>query len=147
MEAVTVYKAADGSTHATPEAATARDALVAAVADAMALLRTPSDAQQRAMSGGAHYLSHAPAAVVQVRARLLELAARQMPSYARTHPHLFRSEVPTLNNFIGRILDDVSGPLNDAWGRLMRIGEDGREWEQPYFVLHPPTNAKPGPTA
>jgi len=38
----------------------------------------------------------------------------------------------------GRILDDIGGPIADAWLSLMRFDFDtGREYDQPYYAIHP----------
>ena len=45
-------------------------------------------------------------------------------------------------SWAGRFFDDSGGPLADAWARLSRIDERGREWQQPYYVDHPNPEAK-----
>jgi hypothetical protein len=40
-------------------------------------------------------------------------------------------------SYVGRVVSDTGGPLNDLWYRLMCTTNDGHEYEQPYFATHP----------
>ena len=41
-------------------------------------------------------------------------------------------------SIVGRVLDDNGGPIAKAWRQLSNYNFDlGREYQQPYFALHP----------
>lgn len=133
MKQIAKWQASDGSEWVLPEDAAKREDLLAAIADAMA----PLGAERRIRDG--QYVQHDPETVLGCRVAILRLAAKQFPGES-----IFRHEPPEeVHPFsiAGRILDDCGGPLNRAWGRFMRIDDQGREWEQPYFTTNPPADA------
>ncbi len=41
-------------------------------------------------------------------------------------------------SIVGRVVSEGSGPITNAWNQLGRFNFDlGREYDQPYFALHP----------
>jgi hypothetical protein len=145
MQSVTMYRSTDGAVWPTQAQAEASEALCAAVNDAMSPLVPPTAAHEAAMRGGAAYVRHDPARLLEARAALLKVAARALPYWAETRPELFnRPDVALSHNVLGRIISDCDGvkPLARAWGRLLCIDEEGREWEQPWYVEHPVEGAR-----
>lgn len=129
MLAITKYRALDGSEWNSSGECVARDTLVNAVKDAMSSLALPPRKIEPE-----EYFQHDPTAVVDCRCRILKLAAKEFPSF-----DCFRHEPPSEvhpRGIVGRILDDCGGPINTAWGRFMRIDDQGREWEQPYYAIN-----------
>ena len=130
MQIVTKYRAIDGSEWDTADQAMDRDNLCAAVADAIAELGEPLSS---AFFGGGGYRQHDLATVLSAKQRIVRLAKIHTGHGVFDHPaadiHPF--------SIAGQILDDVGGPLRKAWRRFMCIDDQGREWGQPYFGLHP----------
>lgn len=87
------------------------------------------------------YRQHPVVAVDLVKHALVALAERESPAIREVMEKARAQGLTNIDahpfSIIGRILDDMGGPLNAAWGRLMCIDEQGREWPQPYFALHP----------
>lgn len=141
MQTVTRYKADDGSEHATPEAASQRDADVAFVRDATAPLGPAKD-----LRSGAEYQQHRVSDVTAVKVRLLRRAAERDPLFAQWIARGKANGVSEADvhprSWAGRYFDDTGGPLAVAWGRLSCIDAQGREWQQPYYVEHPNPAAK-----
>lgn len=141
MQTVTRYKADDGSEHATPEAASQRDADVALVRDATAPLGPAKD-----LRSDAEYQQHRLSDVTAVKVRLLRRAAERDPMFAEWlasgKAKGVREADVHARSWAGRYFDDCDGPLAVAWARLGRIDAQGREWQQPYYVDHPNPAAK-----
>jgi hypothetical protein len=115
-----------------------RDRLIAAMDAALQPLGIRPDLDED------HYRQHDVALVNEARAQVLEAFARvnRDPRIRECTSMARAGELEPMAG-IGRWIDDAGpAPINRAWGRLMCIDKRGREWEQPYFVNHPPHNAK-----
>jgi hypothetical protein len=135
MKPITRYQADDGSIWETPEEATARDRLLAAIPEATAPLGPAPDDER--MGDGAGYRRHAPSDVLEVRRRLIALAREEFPDFAASNPEWFDPDEHPAWSFLGRVLGDGVSPLFAAWRRLMCTDDAGREWIQPYYVSRP----------
>lgn len=135
MEAITKYKAIDGSEWRTEKEAMSREALFAEIESVMAPL-----AGSLAIAGfdSDQFYQHEAKTVIACRVAILALAAREFPTFD-VFRHKPPEEVRPLS-IAGRILDDCGGPLNRAWARFARIDDLGREWQQPYFANNTPAN-------
>lgn len=140
MRPVTQYESNDGSIWSTEVEATKRDALLSAIADAMAPMgQRPNDRQ---FSDGRSYVQHAPEAVLQTKRKLVAIARKEHSWWFDDHPNINPDDVHPMG-IVGRILSDNPGPLNDAWYRLTCTDSQGREWRQTYYVAHPTPGATP----
>lgn len=76
-------------------------------------------------------------AVLGVQRDLVLMFEGMYPGMKDQHTEYARNAtVPAGMTLIGRYIDDCSiGPLRQAWGRLMRIDKQFREYEQPYFAI------------
>jgi hypothetical protein len=145
MKTITVYEANDGTRFDSQQQAEERDALIAAVADAVrgVLIERPADAL---FAHDRHYLPHPVERVQQYKAALLRLAGKE---FARrkdhTFDHIWQSPPEKVHrqSIVVRILDECVPPISAAWSRVTCIDPIGREWEQPYFADNPPKNATP----
>lgn len=129
---ITKYRTTDGTEFPTEQGAERHEALCQAIAEVM----RPLGASRELRADD--YVQHDPAAVIKARVGILALAAE------RADYPIFRHQPPEEvhpNSAAGRILDDVGGPLRDAWFRFRCTDEFGREWQQPYFAINTP--AKP----
>jgi hypothetical protein len=84
---------------------------------------------------GQGYVQHDPATVLEVKTRLLKIAY----PYFKWHD-VFRADPATVHpmGIAGRIISDSDiSPIRHAWNRLCCIDDQSREWDQPYFALHP----------
>lgn len=140
MQVVARFRAADGSEWPTPEAAAERDAAVACVCDAMAPL-----GPLRSL-GRDEYRQHRPTDVIVAKVRLLRSAAARDTMLAKwlakAKAQGVEEEAIHPFSWVGRYFDDTGGPFAAAWARIGRIDSQGREWQQPYFVDHPPAGAR-----
>jgi hypothetical protein len=130
MEAITKYKARDGSEWASEAEARATENLLDVVDEIMAPLGPPVSVRPE------EYVQHNAGTVLAARAAIVKLCAKRLPGFPIFH-HEPAEEVSPFS-VAGRILDDIGGPLSVAWCRFMKIDDQGREWEQPYFVLNTP---------
>lgn len=132
MKRVTRYEAHDGSQFKTASEAKAHEQLIAAVAELSKLLRpVPDDAD---FANGHGYVQQDEKQVQAYKRGLLLLAKGYGPRFAEG------AKTPDDVNpcgVVGRILDDVGGPINTAWRRLMNMDIHYREWGQGYFALNP----------
>lgn len=133
MRIVTHYQANDGTLWDVAEQAEKRDALVARIERAKALL-TPRPSDVR-FENGHGYVQQDPARVRLCKIDLLTIAS-ELSSY-----DVFRSNPDLVNprgSIAGRIIDDMDHPvLYNAWYRLMCMDDEYREWGQPYYATHP----------
>lgn len=132
MEAITKYRSIDGSEWNTADKAIERDRLCEKVNAAMRPL-------QKFTVEHHNFVQHKPDVVTKARVAIVRLAAIELPDF-KIFAHVPPAEVHPLS-LAGRILDDVGGPLRTAWFRFMCIDDLGREWEQSYYVKHPPEDA------
>lgn len=133
MKIVTMYEAVDGTQFRTAAEAERRDALISEIALALAPLgvRRPSAYE---------FIRHDAKVLRGVKGALLAIARRELPGFPDVWRHPDDEIAPL--GIAGRIINDAGpAPLDRAWYRLCCIDDEGREWEQPYFVAHPP---KPG---
>jgi hypothetical protein len=131
--AITKYVASDGSEWSHSDHAEERDQLCATVSEIMAPLG------ERPKLDEEHYHQHDPEVVIACRVAILKVCRKLYPTF-KVFYHEPLSEVHP-RSVVGRLLDDCGGPLNTAWGRFMCTDDQGREWQQPYYVANPPANA------
>lgn len=134
MKTITLYQAVDGSNWPTEAEALTRDALCAEVNEALTPLGPSTD---RRHDNGRAFIQHRAEDVLAVKRRVVELCARDIDHEVFGRP----AELVHVRGVAGRILDDTGGPLSVAWGRLARIDDFSREWEQQWFTLHPNPDA------
>ncbi len=136
MKQIAMYEADDGSRWKTAEEATARDAVLRAVEEAMAPLGPRPDF-------GPHdgYWPHTAEAIRKAKCSLLWITRGILPELfggrirlGMKFPDDFVAADP---GWYLRILDGTCTPLELAWGRMWSIDAEGHEWNQPYFALNP----------
>lgn len=127
------FVARDGAEFRTEGAAVEHEALIAACDYALLPLGVR---EIEGLRGGAGYVQHEMADFVEAKRRLLGLLAAAFPTYG--YESLDPATVSPMGS-VGRVASEAAAPLAKAWGRLGCIDAQGREWEQPYFALHPGT--------
>jgi hypothetical protein len=131
MRPITKYRADDGSEWDTADCARRRDSLHAAVTAALAGLGTwPA-------LGSKAYVQHRAATVRAARAMFAAVARAFEPTMLAEIPDDWHPDFGPW----GRILSDGDGPLARAYMRFACIDDAGREWQQPYFTSHTPSDA------
>lgn len=130
MKVITLYQAVDGSNWPTEAEALKRDALCAEVEQAMKPLGPSTD---RRHDNGRAFIQHRAEDVLAAKRDIVALCARDVDRTVFNRP----AELVHVRGLAGRILDDTGGPLSTAWGRLARIDDYAREWEQQWWVAHP----------
>lgn len=138
-EAFTKYRADDGSEFATMAQAVEHDALCREVDGLCAMLHpTPQGCD---FSNGDGYVRQSRAAALGFQRGLVAIARRYFNRddiYDRHFEHAARAQVPVGHTFVGRLINEgCPAVVWRAWSRLMCMGEDFREWGQPYFASHP----------
>ncbi len=129
MKKITKYQANDGSEWHSGAEAMERDKLIARVLVAMAPL---GDTPQCVMEQKG-YIQHDVAVVNNAKEAILQICRDQgMAENFEVFNH-HGSEVHP-RSIVGRILNDLGGPLDEAWSRFARIDAQGREHDQPYFA-------------
>ena len=130
MRLINKYQANDGSEWPTEELALKRDQLHAAVATAMA----PLGDTPQAVEYGKGWLQHDPETVAQAKDDILTLCRAHL-NLAAQYP-AFKAQGRDCHplSIVGRVLDDVGGPLGKAWSRFCRIDPEGREHQQCYYA-------------
>lgn len=86
---------------------------------------------------GETYVQHDRETLLSVKRRLFELV---LAKYGDSYPLWKEFDPDKVHPMsgVGRVLDDLGGPLASAWRRLSCYNFDnGREYEQPYFALNP----------
>ena len=134
MEAITKYRADDGSEFRTQAECLAHEALCAEIAAVVATLPPlPSDDGCR-FSNGHGFIQHDPANFYAARTSLLKIAQRVCP-----HKWIDQSLADSTvdSGWAGRIIGESSAPLNRAWYRVSCVDKNLREWGQPYYATHP----------
>lgn len=127
VEAITKYRAGDGSEWDTADDAEKRDRLNSEVASIEAMLGAGINSPDRRRQHNASVLSGAKQMTVL-------LCRREFPDQS-----VFQHEPSEIHpmSFAGRFLDDNGGPLRRVWWRFQCIDEEGREYEQPYYAINP----------
>ncbi len=126
MKPITVFVADDGTRFNTADAAIAHERLCVRCREIEALLGPhPTDSGER--------IKHPRLAAY--REAVVTLCCELFPRESVfTHPaaaiHPF--------SYAARFLSDAApSPVSHLWYRLMCVGDDGYEYEQPFFALHP----------
>jgi hypothetical protein len=131
MRPMTIYVADDGSRWDDAEKAQQRDMLHAACQEIL-LMMPP---RPGTVDG---YIQHDRETVMRVKLRTLQLAQRELDPCNRTAWFKDLDKVSmSAGGLMARIISEAGGPLNKVWWRLNCIDAHMREWEQPYFALHP----------
>jgi hypothetical protein len=131
MKTITLYQAVDGSNWPTEAEALKRDTLCAQVNEAMSAVRARPKVLDA--GNGDFFLQQDRDKVLSAKQAIVEVTGHDVFKHpaADIHPQ----------SFAGRLLDDMGGPLRDAWWRLSCIDLQWREWDQPYYVNNPEENA------
>lgn len=140
MEAITQYRAIDGSIWNDEATAIGRDELVTCV-DAVMLPLGPKWVEKECdHANGGGYIQHNPNTVADVHSELLRLARKSSKRFDEwVTKQVTKYDVNPADigpDWCGRMLDS-DGPLSSGFYRLMCIDKKGREWGQPYYALHP----------
>lgn len=137
MRPVTQYEASDGSIWHTESDALFRDTLCEKVKKAMTPLGDRPELPHCGFENGDGYYQHAQSEVRRAKENLLAL----VKEYGWEWEGLKNAKCPQIDvgaDWFARILDGCQQvPLTRAYGRLMCIDNQGREWGQPYFTSHP----------
>lgn len=132
MRTATAYIANDASVFWSRTECEAHERLCAEVAAAIAPLGSLE-------VSGPRWFQHDPAKVREAQRAFLAVAMR----HGNTHAWFAQVLTATGNGpcdggYFGNLTRILDGkPWDAALGRLSRIGADGREWEQPYYMTHP----------
>lgn len=130
-----VYAAQDGSAFYSRAQAEAHEHKIEECERALGLL---ADAEpfKDGMRSGAGYVQQKRWRVEACKRILVVLLDEEFP-----YLKVLEWEAQSPWGMAGRAASEGSKPLALAWSRLARIDEQGREWEQPYFAMNPPSNA------
>lgn len=94
---------------------------------------------------GKEFYQHQPKDVLAVQSALAILAQTILGKGVKKDVDqiLIATKPMGRYSWLGRYLSDTSeaAPIDRAWGRLSCIDEEFREWEQPYYTTHTPTDA------
>lgn len=142
MQAITKYKANDGSEWDEPEKAVRRDHLIADVDDVMVSLNPcPDDTN---FANGHGYVQQDAEQIAKVKANLFTIANQdgilkwwiddQKARHGKTDDFLIND---THASWYCRMLDGSHRPLERAYSRLCNIDDECREWGQQYFANNP----------
>lgn len=141
MEEITKYRAMDGSEWTTPEQALAHEQVIESVNAAMEPLgKRPDDC---AFTNGEGYIQHDKADVLKSRLAIHDLAKagplkRWIEDQKAIHGKTdYQLAVEVHPSWQMRMLDGGCSPLECAYGRLLCIDDQCREWGQPYYASHP----------
>lgn len=129
MRPVTRWQSDDGNEYGTEAECIAHEALDAKVAAIMAPL------PKRPKLGDGQFFRHADTApIIAARLALVELAG-EMTDDVRP---MLASGNPMLDYGLDKMMGERhGGEISCAWGRLVIIDRQGREWSRPYYALHP----------
>lgn len=142
MKRVQRFQTDDGKIFLDEAAAVKHEILLQAIDHAMSPLPPLSDGDRHLMTQGAAYRQHMVGSVLLARLAMIEIAKVQFASFFRSNPEWFEHSIQCSSSMLSRIIQDGDSPLNTSWFRLICIDKQGREWEQPYFVSHPPSAAR-----
>lgn len=129
MKMITQYQANDGTIFSSEEECLAHESFCAEIDLIMIRLNQIEDDSFR--DNDTDFIQQDPSIFFNVRNDLLLLARR-----LTTHPWIDQSIVdPSVHpSYAGRIIDEISRPLNKAWYRIQCTDKYCREWQQPYFA-------------
>lgn len=134
MQEITKFKADDGTEFDSKSACLAHEALCAEIAEVMATLpKRPNDDGCR-YSNGHGYLQHKPETFWKARDALLRIGNRLSPHKWFEQALADRT---VHASWCGRLIDETSRPLANAWYRIYCTDQELREWGQPYFAMNP----------
>jgi len=136
IQSQTFYIAEDGDKFDSAEKCTAHENLVERIRKIMEPLKIPDDAAEKVSNHAGHW-QHDIETVYAAREDILSICREQqkVAGNENLYPafkHHGREVHPL--SVVGRILDDIGGPLNDAWRRFAMIDPAGREWQQCFYA-------------
>lgn len=141
MRAITQYQADDGSKWDSRSKCLARDEMISEVVQATLFLKPVP-----LTCGWNGYVQHSRDSILSYKRALYKIANREgVLKYAidmQKNDHGKTDELlitQAHSSWFERFLDGDHGPLSRAYGRLSRIDEQDREWNQPYFAMNPGT--------
>ncbi|HSE45000.1 MAG TPA: hypothetical protein VLA89_06695 [Gemmatimonadales bacterium] len=133
MKTKTYYLADDGAECTSKSSARARNRLLKEIDAAMSPLGPPVKDRACRFANGGGYRQHAIADVMKAKRAFIKIAKREVPDKIWNHP---AEKIHPLS-WAGRLLDDCSPTLYQAWCRFGCIDNKGREWGQAYYALNP----------
>ena len=127
MKTITRYLAQDGSVFDTEKKCREYESLCKKVKKIMKPLgKLPLDKGCK-FANGEGYIQHNPS--------VIEVAKSQLLALGKEYLHIKEERS---FGFAGRCFDDYGvSAINDAHNRLSCCDENGREWGQQYFAVHP----------
>ncbi len=141
MEAITKYKANDGSEWATAEQAEAREVMIREVNIAMLILVSkPTDMD---FANGHGYIQQEAEKILDAKRELYKIANREgvlkhwIDRQKNDHGKTDEDFITCHPSWFSRMLDGSHRPLDAAYSRLYCIDEQNREWGQPYYAINP----------
>lgn len=140
MKPITKYQSDSGEVWNTAEDASAADAVGLLMAQFIAPLGPEADDEGCKFANGGGYIQHDPEVVVAARAEIVKFLRLGPLKWVFKGHEEVRDEEWQTGSILGRCIDDshnLPRAVKDAWYRLHRIDEKGREWGQPYFTFHP----------
>lgn len=134
MKVIQKFQAFDGSEFGSETECRQYEELCSEIEVIMSQLpKRPSDDGCR-FSNGRGFLQHREDVFFPVRDALLRIGNRISPHKWFDQSMANRTVHPS---WAGRIIDETSRPLAQAWYRIMCVDSDLREWGQPYYANNP----------
>jgi len=130
MKTRTVYESVDGVLFKSEAECLARDAEYGEAMDIVEKL--PKESPE-----GSRYIQCDAEMLRSVKRELFSLLAEKYGEIFPIWREWTEGDVHPLSH-VGRIIDDIGGPLAKAW-RMLAVYDfsTGRKYSQPYFALHP----------
>lgn len=134
MEAITKFRADDGTEFADADDAKAHEALCAEIDAVMRTLPPMPKDDGCNFSNGHGFIQHDPVTFNAARHALLRIADRVCP-HRRIRESI--ADDTAHSSWAGRIISESSMPLSRAWYRIEKTDTKFREWGQPYYANNP----------
>ena len=133
MKTKVYWIADDGGECETEQKARKRNALLRDIQSAMSPLGTKVKDRHCSFANGGGYRQHRLIDVLKAKTSFIDIAKREVPH------KIWNNKAEDIHpmSFAGRLLDDCSPTLYEAWHRFMCIDDTGKEWGQPYYALNP----------
>lgn len=141
MEAITVYKAVDGSRWDSESDALKRDDESFKTALSIGQLgERYKETDSCNYENGGGYVQHDLNTIRVCKMALIRLCRETRPHFdewARMQESVHKVDLLKIDvGWFNRMMDDDS-PMDKAWRRFYCIDAQGREWGQPYYALNP----------
>lgn len=121
MNEITSYRANDGKVFTDKEKCRSYEVLLNKVNTYHSLLGTPPKYHER----------------IKQNPKTIDIIIREVVTLANLKDKIDMNDpFKYRHGIVGRYLDDSGSILNKIWYRLMCIGDDYYEYDQPYFAIH-----------